>query len=78
MFKNVWWIKRSKLLIKKTDLGVYNVTCFKQIKRLKSLQKGEAYLEPKQGFTMELIVNILNGLLWGMGDMNFDNSTHSW
>ena len=42
------------------------VTDFKsqEIKRLKSLQKSEAYLEPKRASTMELFVNILNGLLF--------------
>ena len=32
----------------------YNVKYFKEIKRLKSLQKAEAYLEPKQASMMEL------------------------
>ena len=32
----------------------YNVKYFKEIKRLKSLQKAEAYLEPKQVSMMEL------------------------
>ena len=32
----------------------YNVKFFKEIKRLKSLQKVEAYLEPKQASMMEL------------------------
>ena len=32
----------------------YNVKYFKVIKRLKSLQKGEAYLEPKRASMMEL------------------------
>ena len=32
----------------------YNVKYFKEIKRLKSLQKAEAYLEPKWASTMEL------------------------
>ena len=32
----------------------YNVKYFEDIKRLKSLQKAEAYLEPKQGSMMEL------------------------
>ena len=36
---------------------------FKEGKRLKSLQKTETYLEPKQASAMELFVNILNGLL---------------
>ena len=32
----------------------YNVKYFKEIKRLKSLQKAEAYLEPKRISAMEL------------------------
>ena len=36
----------------------------KEIKRLKSLQKAEAYLEPKQTSMMELFMNILNSLLF--------------
>ena len=32
----------------------YNVKWFKEIKRLKSLQKAEVYLEPKWTSTMEL------------------------
>ena len=32
----------------------YNVKCFKEINHLKSPQKGEAYLEPKQTSTIEL------------------------
>ena len=40
------------------------VKYFKEIKLLKSLQKAEAYLEPKQASMMELFVNILNGLLF--------------
>ena len=32
----------------------YDVKCFKEIKRLKSLQKAEAYLEPKQASMMKL------------------------
>ena len=34
--------------------GPYNVKYFKEINRLKSPQKAEAYLEPKQASTMEL------------------------
>ena len=34
------------------------------MKRLKSLQKAEAYLEPKQVSTMNIFENILNGLLF--------------
>ena len=32
----------------------YNIKCFKEIKPLKSSQKAEAYLEPKQVSLMEL------------------------
>ena len=34
--------------------GSSNVTYFKEIKRLKSPQKAEAYSEPKQAFAVEL------------------------
>ena len=33
--------------------GSYNVKYFKVVKRLKSLQKAEAYLEPKRAYMME-------------------------
>ena len=36
----------------------------KEIKRLKSLQRIEAHLEPKQVSTMERYMNILNGFLF--------------
>ena len=42
----------------------YNVKYFKEIKRLSLQVKAEAYLEPKRASTMELFVNILNGLLF--------------
>ena len=42
----------------------YNVKYFKVVKRLKSLQKPEAYLGPKRASMMELFVNIINGLLF--------------
>ena len=43
----------------------YNVKYFKEIKRLKSLHKAEAYLEPKRVSTTELFfVNIFNDLLF--------------
>ena len=45
------------------------VKYFKEIKRLKSLQKAEAYLEPKRGSAMDLFVNILNGLLFSIKDV---------
>ena len=32
------------------------VKYFKEIKRLKSLQKAESYLEPKQAYTKELLL----------------------
>ena len=32
----------------------YNVKYFKEIKRLKSVQKAEAYLEPKRASTMQV------------------------
>ena len=42
-----------------------NVKYFKEIKRLKSLQKAEVYLEPERASTMEsFFVNMLNGLLF--------------
>ena len=42
----------------------YNVKYFKEIKRLKSPQKAEAYLEPKQASSMEFFMNTLKGLLF--------------
>ena len=42
----------------------YNVKYFKETKCLKSLQKAEAYLEPKRASTMRLFVKILNSLLF--------------
>ena len=33
----------------------YNVEYFNEIKRLKNLQKAEAYLEPKRASTMEFL-----------------------
>ena len=41
----------------------YNVKYFKEIKRLKSLQKAEAYLEPKQASMMEHF-NMFNDVLF--------------
>ena len=46
--------KQNKTKKKKQIQKSYNVKYFKQIKRLKSLQKLEAYLEPKRVSTMEL------------------------
>ena len=42
----------------------HNVKYFKEINRLKSPQKAEAYLEPKQASTVEPFTNILKGLLF--------------
>ena len=52
-------IKGSKILYKKIiTLNRFQEPCntkyFKEIKRLKSLQKAELYLEPKRASTMEL------------------------
>ena len=44
--------------------GSDNVKYFKIMKRLKSLQKAGAYLEPKQASVMELFLNILNDLIF--------------
>ena len=67
----VWWIKRSKVLlliyrlitdlfqeVELTDFkNLYcNVKYFKETKRLKNLQKAEAYLEPKQASMMKLFL----------------------
>ena len=41
--------------------GSYNEKYFEVIKRLKSLQKAEAYLEPKRG---SFFVTKINGLLF--------------
>ena len=47
--------KRSKVLLKSNKFQeFYDVKYFKEIKRLKSLQKAEAYLELKPVSTMEL------------------------
>ena len=43
---------------------IYNAKFFKEIKRLKSLQKAEEYLEPKRASTMELFCGYTNGLLF--------------
>ena len=45
-------------------LHLHDANYFKEKKRLKSLQKAETYLEPKQASRMELFVNIHNGLLF--------------
>ena len=47
----------------KTDLkGLNNVKYFKEIKRSRSLQKEEAYLEPKRASTMELFGEYISRL----------------
>ena len=56
-------LKEVKHLKEITDLESL-IKYLKEIKRLKSLQKAEVYLEPKRISTMELFVNILNGLLF--------------
>ena len=40
------------------------VKYFKEIKRLRSLQKAEAYLETKRASSTELFLKIFNGLLF--------------
>ena len=63
-------VTRSKVLSRNNRFQeYYNVKYFKEIKCLKSLQKAEAYLEPKRGSTVELFVNILNGLLFSIKDV---------
>ena len=42
----------------------YNVKYFKEINRLKSPQKAEAYLEPKEALRWSFFMNILKGLLF--------------
>ena len=44
----------KKIITLNKFLESYNVKSFKKIKRLKSLQKAEVYLEPKRACTMEL------------------------
>ena len=48
-------------LKKKSTLKKQPISRALQKRCLKSLQKIEGYLEPKQAFTMELFVNILTG-----------------
>ena len=62
MFDELEEVKHFKEIIDFQNL-ILNVNYFKEIKRLKSLQKVEAHLEPKQASMIELFVNILNGLL---------------
>ena len=49
-------LKEVKKVLQRNNTfqGPYNVKYFKEINRLKSPQKAEAYLEPKQASTMEL------------------------
>ena len=51
-------LKEVKYFKNKTDFKslIYNVKYFKEIKRSKSVQKAEAYLEPKRISTMELFL----------------------
>ena len=42
------------------------VKYFKEIKRLKSLQKAEAYLEPSEHLWWSFFVNILIGFIFAM------------
>ena len=42
----------------------YNVKYFKEMKRLKSLQKAETYLEGRKHLRWSFFVNILNRLLF--------------
>ena len=46
----------KKVLLQSTNRfqKSYNVKCFKEINRLKSPQKAETYLQPKQASTKEL------------------------
>ena len=54
MFNNMFdELKEVKYFKKITDFRSHKVH-FKEIKRLKSLQKAEVYLEPKRTSTMEL------------------------
>ena len=50
-------LKEVKKVLKRNNRfqESYNVKCFKEINRLKIPQKAEAYLEPKQASTMELL-----------------------
>ena len=53
----------------------YNEKYFQEIKRLKRLQKAEAYLEPKQTSTIKRFVNILNSLLFSQYKLHQRSST---
>ena len=57
MLNTLWTKKRknlSQLTIDTAELQDSYVKYFKETKRLKSLQKAEAYLEPNRASTMEL------------------------
>ena len=54
MFNSMFDVLKEVLYRNNRLQGSYNVKYFKEIKRLKSLQKAEAYLEPKQASMMEL------------------------
>ena len=56
--------KIQMILIMKTSISnnhIPRLSYFKERKRLKTLQKAQAYLEPMRASTMKLFVNILNG-----------------
>ena len=56
---NALWTKKeelSQLTRDAAELQDSYVKYFKEIKRLKSLQKAEAYLEPNRASTMELFL----------------------
>ena len=58
-------LKEVKYLKKIKDFQSLITKNFKEIKLFKSLQvKTEVYLERKRASTMEIFVNILNGLLF--------------
>ena len=42
----------------------YSIKYCKEIKRLKSLRKAEAHLEPRRASAMEIFGKIINGLLF--------------
>ena len=47
-------LKEQKYFKEITDLEITEITYFKERKRVRSLQKAEAYLEPKQASTITL------------------------
>ena len=48
------YLKQTTMFVVCSRYKSYNVKYFKEIKRLKSPQKAQAYLEPKRASTMEL------------------------